>query len=134
MSRNPYIRPVPKASWYMGHARYRRYMLREVTCLLVGFYAGLMICALAVLATGSPERWDHFLASQQNPFMIAVHAWALIYYLIYMTFDWFKLAPKAMALQVGEKPVSARIIVVGHYVAWALVTLFLFWLAGVFPT
>lgn len=132
MSRNPYVRPVPKASWYMGHARYRRYMLREVTCLLVGFYAALMIWALAVLATGSPQRWDDFLAGQQNPAMIAVHAWALIYYLVYMTFDWFKLAPKAMPLQLGEKLVDGRVIVLGHYVAWAIITLFLFWLAEVF--
>ena len=36
MSRQPYVRPLPRASWYFGNARYRRYMLREVTCLLVG--------------------------------------------------------------------------------------------------
>ena len=132
MSRNPYVRPVPKASWYLGHARYRRYMLREVTCLLVGFYAALMIWALAVLASGSPERWNDFLAGQQNPYMIALHAWALIYYLVYMTFDWFKLAPKAISLQLGEKRLPDRVIVVAHYLVWIAVTLFLFWLTGVF--
>lgn len=131
MSRQPYVRPVPKASWYFGNARYRRYMLREVTCLLVGFYCILLIWALAALAGGSAERWDAFLASQQNMAMVVVHAVALVYYLVYMTFDWFKLAPKAMPVQLGEKKLPDRAIVIGHYAAWAVVTLFILWLAGV---
>jgi len=131
MSRQPFVRPLPRATWYLRNTRYRRYMLREVTCLLVGFYCFLMIWALAVLAGGSAERWEAFLASQQNPAMLVVHAVALVYYLVYMTFDWFKLAPKAMPVQLGEKKLPDRAIVIGHYVAWAVVTLFIFWLAGV---
>jgi len=131
MSRQPFVRPLPKASWYFGNARYRRYMLREVTCLLVGFYCFLMLWALAALAGGSAERWDAFLASQQNTAMLVVHAAALVYYLVYMTFDWFKLAPKAMPFQLGEKKLPDRIIVIAHYAAWAIVTLSIFWLAGV---
>lgn len=131
MSRNPYVRPVSKTTWYMRNGRYRRYMLREVTCLLVGFYSFLMIWGVAALAA-SPERWENFLATQQNAVMIAVHTVALIYYLVYMTFDWFKLAPKAMPLQVGETKVPGNTIVLGHYAAWIVVTAFIFWLAGVF--
>jgi succinate dehydrogenase subunit C len=132
MSRNPYVRPMPKASWYLGSARYRLYMLREITCLLVGFYAFLMIWALAALSANSPERWDAFLATQHNIGMVVVHAFALVYYLVFMTLDWFKLAPKAMPIQLGEKRVSDRAIALGHYVVWAVFTLFVFWLAGVF--
>ena len=131
MSRQPFVRPLPKASWYLGNARYRRYMLREVTCLLVGFYCFLMIWALAALAGGSAERWEAFLASQQSTAMLVVHAAALVYYLVYMTFDWFKLAPKAMPVQLGEKKLPDRAIVIGHYAAWAIVTLLIFRLAGV---
>jgi fumarate reductase subunit C len=48
-----------------------------------------------------------------------------------MTFDWFKLAPKAMPVQLGEKKLPDRAIVIGHYATWAIVTLSIFWLAGV---
>jgi len=130
MSRQPYVRPISKTTWYMRNGRYKRYMLREVTCLLVGFYSFLMIWALAALAAG-PERWNSFLESQQNTLMVIVHAVALIYFLIYMTFDWFKLAPKAMPVQLGEKRLPDSFIVIGHYAAWAVVSLFVFWLAGV---
>ena len=131
MSRNPYVRPVSKTTWYMRNGRYRKYMLREVTCLLVGFYGLLAVFALTVLARGSEDAWNAFLASQQNGFWISFNAAALIYFLVFMTFDWFKLAPKAMPVQLGEKKLPDIVIVVAHYVAWAVVTGIVFWLAGV---
>lgn len=129
MSRNPYVRPVSKTTWYMRQGRYRKYMLREVTCLLVGFYCFLTIFALASLR--SPETWSAFLQSQQNSFMVGLHGFALVFFLIFMTFDWFKLAPKAMPLQLGEQKMPAIVIVIAHYVAWAIASLVVFWLAGV---
>ncbi len=131
MSRQPYVRPVSRTTWYLRNGRYKIYMLREVTCLLVGFYSALLLCALAALAAG-PESWDGFLAWQQNGIMIAVHGLALLYFLFYQTFAWFKLAPKAMPVQLGEKKLPDQAIIAGHYVAWAVLTLFVFWIAGVF--
>jgi fumarate reductase subunit C len=123
---------VSRTTWYLRNGRYRRYMLREVTCLLVGFYSFLMIWALAVLASGSPERWEAFLAGQQTLLMKSVHGAALIYFLVYMTFDWFKLAPKAMALGFGGHTLSARAVILAHYVVWILLTLVVLWFVGVF--
>jgi fumarate reductase subunit C len=51
-----------------------------------------------------------------------------------MTFDWFKLAPKAMPVQLGEQKLPGSVIVIGHYVAWIVVTVFVLWLAGVLQT
>ena len=132
MSRQPYVRPVSKTTWYMRKGRYKVYMLREMTCLLVGFYSFLVIFGLAALAEGSAQRWDEYLAAQQTPLMIAIHGFALIYFLIYQTFAWFGLAPKAMPLQIGEKKLADSYIVIAHYIAWAVVSAFIFWLAGVF--
>jgi fumarate reductase subunit C len=130
MSRQPYVRPLSKTTWYMRNGRYKVYMLREMTCQLVCFYSFLTIFALAALASGA-EQWNHFLASQQNIAMTVFHAIALLYFLVYQTFAWFKLAPKAMPVQLGEKKLPGGIIVIGHYVAWAVLSAFIFWLAGV---
>ncbi len=130
MSRQPYVRPVSKTTWYLRNGRYKVYMLRELTCLLVGFYAFLTIFGLAALAAG-PDQWKGFLAAQQHPAWVALHAIALLYFLVYQTFAWFKLAPKAMPLQLGEKKLPGSYIVAGHYVAWAVITVFVLWLAGV---
>lgn len=130
MSRRPYVRPFSKTTWYLRNRRYKVYMLREMTCLLVGFYAFLTIFALAALGAGA-DQWNTFLASQQNLAMIVFHAFALLYFLFYQTFAWFKLAPKAMPLQLGEKILPGSIVVLGHYIAWAVLSAIIFWLAGV---
>ena len=127
----PYIRPVSKTTWYMRSGRYKVYMLREMTCLLVGIYSFLLIWGIAALASGTATEWNAFLASQQNPLAIAFHGFSLIYFLVYQTFPWFSLAPKAMPVQIGEHRLPDRFIVIGHYVAWLALTAFIFWIAGV---
>ena len=131
MSRQPYVRPMSKTTWYMRNGRYKLYMKREMTSFLVTFYTFLTIFALSVLATDSLERWNAFLASQQSMAMIIFHALALLYFLFYQTFPWFKLAPKAMPVQLGEKKLPDSFIIVGHYVVWVAISAFIFWLAGV---
>ena len=131
MSRRPYIRPMSKTTWYMRNGRYKVYVLRELSSFIVAFYTFFTICALAILATGSVEKWDSFLASQQSTTMIVFHGFALLYFLFFQTFPWFKLAPKAMPIQLGEKKLPDIYIIVGHYVAWILISAFIFWLAGV---
>ena len=129
MSRRPYVRPISKTTWYMRNGRYKVYVLRELTSFLVMFYSFLTIYGLAALA-GSAERWDTFLASQQSTAMIVFHGAALLYFLFFQTFPWFKLAPKAMPVQIGEKKLPDSYIIIGHYVAWLAVSVFILWLAG----
>ena len=131
MSRQPYVRPISTTTWYMRNGRYKVYVLRELTSFLVAFYSVLTILALAALAD-SPEHWNAWIASQQTTGMVIFHALALLYFLFFQTFPWFKLAPKAMPVQLGEKKLPDSAIVIGHYVVWVIVTLFIFWLAGVF--
>lgn len=131
MSRRPYVRQMSTTTWYMRNGRYKVYVLRELSSFLVAFYSFLTIYALAVLSGGSEEQWNAFLASQQSTGMVVFHALTLVYFLFYQTFPWFKLAPKAMPVQLGEKKLPDSYIIIGHYVAWVLVTAFIFWLAGV---
>jgi fumarate reductase subunit C len=115
----------------MRNGRYKVYVLRELSSFLVAFYTFLTIYALAILAAGSVDKWDGFLASQQSTTMIVFHSLALLYFLFFQTFPWFKLAPKAMPVQMGEKKLPDGYIIVGHYVVWIIITAFIFWLAGV---
>lgn len=132
MSRNPYVRPMSKRTWFLRNGRYKVYIRRELSCLLVGFYSFLLIFALAALSQDTPAAWNAFLASQQNLFMTIFHAAALLYFLLYQTFAWFELAPKVMPLQVGENKLPSSIVVFGHYIAWAVITAVIFKIVGVF--
>ena len=131
MSRRPYVREMSKTTWYMRNKRYKVYVMRELSSFLVSFYTFFVIFALGILATGSAEKWDSFLAAQQGTGMIIFHGLALLYFLFFQTFPWFKLAPKAMPVQLGEKKLPDSYIIVGHYLAWVVVSAFIFWLAGV---
>ena len=131
MSRNPYVRPISTTTWYMRNGRYKVYVLRELSSFLVVFDSVLTILALAELAADSPDRWNAFLASQQSTAMIIFHGLALLYFLFFQTFPWFKLAPKAMPVQLGEKKLPESYIIIAHYVAWVVISAFIFWLAGV---
>ena len=131
MSRRPYVREMSTTTWYMRNGRYKVYVLRELSSFLVMFYSFLTIFALAALAKDSPEQWNSFLASQQTTGMLIFHGLALLYFLFFQTFPWFKLAPKAMPVQMGEKKLPDSYIIIGHYVAWIVVTAFIFWLAGI---
>ena len=131
MTRKPYVRPMSKTTWYMRNGRYKLYMMREMTSFLVAFYCILTILALAALSADDPARWNAFLDSQQNTGMIIFHGLALLYFLFYQTFPWFKLALKAMPVYLGEKKLADSFIIVSHYVAWLVLTVFIFWLAGV---
>ena len=102
MSRKPYVRPVSTTTWYMRNGRYKVYVLRELTSFLVMFYSFLTLFGLAALAA-SAERWNDFLASQQNTGMLVFHTQALLYLIFYQTFPLFKLAPKAKPIQLREK-------------------------------
>jgi fumarate reductase subunit C len=132
MSRRPFERPISHTTWYMRHSRYRAYMLREVTCILVAVYCVLVLLALLALSSGQPERWDAFVAGQQNVFWLVFHAFSLVFFTIYQTIAWFRLAPKAMPLQLGDKVVPPSAIVAAHYAAWIVATIIVFVLAGVF--
>lgn len=132
MSRQPYIRPLPKTTWYLRKKRYRTYMLRELTCLLVAAYCFMLIWGLAALASPTATRWNDFLAAQQTPAMFVFHSFSLLYFMIYQTFAWFELAPKAMPIQLGEKKSPDSLIVGAHYLVWAVLTAVVFFLTGVF--
>jgi len=116
----------------MRNSRYRGYMLREVTCILVAVYCVMMLAALLALSSGQAADWDAFLAGQQKPFWVVFHAFSLVFFTIYQTVAWFRLAPKAMPLQVGKTVVAPSAIVAAHYLVWIVTTAIIFVLAGVF--
>ncbi len=121
MSHKPYIRPVPKTSWYMQHGRYKRYMAREVTCLLIGAYTAVFTVGLWRLAEGR-EAFEAFMTTLQAPGAIVFHLIALAFS-IYHSTTWFNVTPQAIPLMKGDDFVPGSVIVGAHYAAWAVASL-----------
>jgi fumarate reductase subunit C len=128
-ARNPYMRQMSKTSWFMTHARYKSYMLHEVSSLFVGLYMALLIAGLFCLGSG-PEAWASFLAFVKNPLVVILSLIAFAFFIVH-TVSWFQAVPQAMRIQQGEHFVPGKLIVGAHYAVLGVVSLFVLILAGV---
>ena len=129
VSRKPYVRAMT-SEWIFRHPRYLRYMTREFSCLFIGAWTLMLVCALARLSEG-PQAWAAFLDGLKSPLIIAFHVVALAF-AVYHSVTWFNLTPKALPLQVGERFVPDGAISGVHYAAWAVVSMAVLLLAGAF--
>ena len=129
VSRKPYAREMTSA-WIVRHPRYLRYMTREFSCLFIGAWTLMLVCALARLSEG-PEAWAAFLEGLKSPLIVAFHFVALAF-AVYHSVTWFKLTPKALPLQLGEEFVPDAAISGAHFAAWAVLSVAILYLAGAF--
>jgi fumarate reductase subunit C len=127
--RKPYVREVPKTTWFLKQSRYQHYMLHEISSIFVAIYTGILIVGLFRLAQG-PEAWNGWLAAVTSPIGIVFHLLAFVFALLHTT-SWFKAVPQAMRIQRGESFVPGKLIVGVHYGVWAAVSVVVLVLAGV---
>jgi fumarate reductase subunit C len=128
MNRKPYVREMTP-SWIFRHPRYVRYMGRELSCLFIGGWTLLMVWGLKQLAEG-PVAWSQFLELLRSPASIVFHVLALAF-ATYHSITWFKLAPKALPVQVGEEFLPEAVVAGAHFGAWAVLSLAVLYFAGV---
>ena len=130
MSRRPLVRVCPPTTWYFRQPRYMRYMSREITSIFVGAYCVLLVVGLQRLAAG-PAAWEGFLQALRTPASIMFQFLALVA-AVYHAATWFNATQKAMPVQIGEDFVPGNVISGAHYAAWAVLSLVVLYLAGVF--
>jgi fumarate reductase subunit C len=115
--------------WWLGKLNYVRFITRELTSLMVGYSAVLLVAQAWFLAQG-PEAYEAFRAWLVRPWVIGLHAFVLLG-LVYHTVTWLNLAPKALVFRIGKWRVPDGAVVLAHYGAWAaLSALVLLLLAG----
>ncbi|KAA5607338.1 fumarate reductase subunit C [Roseospira marina] len=129
MSRKPYVREVPKTTWYMRNGRYMRYMAREVTCVFLALYMAGLVIGLVRLMQG-PEAWQSYLAGLSSPVAILFHLIAFGFACYHAT-SWFNVTPKAMRIPQGDGFVPGKTIVGAHYGLWGAASLVIIVLMGV---
>ena len=129
MTRKPHVRAVSKTGWYFKHPRYLRYMSREVTCIFIGAFALLMVCALERLSSG-PAAYEAFLAAITGPWS-ALALVVVLVFAVHNATSWFNVTPKALPVQIGEDFLPGKVIVAAHYAVWVLVSAVVLLLAGV---
>jgi len=130
MSRKPLVRECPPTTWYFRQPRYLRYMSREITSIFIAAYCVLLVVGLQRLSQG-PAAWEGFLLALRSPDSIVFHLLALAAS-FYHAATWFNATQKAMPIQIGEDFVPGNIISGAHYAAWAVLSVAILFVAGVF--
>ncbi len=102
------------------------FIIRELTSIFVAIYAIILIIQIHAMAQG-PDTWDALMISFSMPGSILLHVVILIF-LLFHTFTWFKLAPKAMVLKIGKKRIPGSLIIAGNFIMWILLSAGIAWL------
>ncbi len=119
--RKPYKREVPR-DWWLKHAFYTKYMIREGSSIFITLYSLILAWGVFRLSQGE-AAFNAWMAALENPFAIILHLIALAL-ACYHTITWFSLAPKAIALWVKGKRLEDKVIIAGHYAALVVITIF----------
>ncbi len=119
--RKPYKRELP-TDWWLKHAFYTKYMIREGSSIFITLYSLILAWGVFRLSLGE-AAFNGWLEALQSPVSIIIHLLALALAL-YHTITWFSLAPKAVDLWLKGKKLDDKVIVAGHYGAFVAVTVF----------
>jgi succinate dehydrogenase subunit C len=106
--------------WWLGSARYARFVLRELTSVFVAFFALVTLAELRALGRG-PEAHARFLELLSRPWMVGLNALALAF-VAFHTVTWFNLAPRAMPVRVGGRRLPDALVAGANYAAWLFVS------------
>lgn len=84
----------PMSGWWLKNPYYARYMLRELSSVLIVVYALTLLAGLWRLSQGE-AAYEGWLASLATKFSIGYHILALAI-VLYHAWTWFKVMPKTL--------------------------------------
>ena len=103
-----------------------KFVLRELTCVFVAFFAVLALWLVRALADG-PDAYAQFMARLKTPLCLTFNIVALVFVLFH-TITWFNLTPTAMVVRVRGKRVPDKIVAGSNYVVWVLLSAVVAWI------
>ena len=113
--------------WYLQRGTYVLFMLREMTSLFNALYMVFLLILLHKISQGR-EFYSAYLAFLAAPPMMVLHVMALGFSLLH-TVTWFNATGKAIVIRRGDQRLPDAALVVPNYVAWAVASAFILWMA-----
>jgi fumarate reductase subunit C len=112
--------------WWLQRGSYLAFILRELSSLFVAWFVVYMLWLVRAVGAGAPG-YREFLEWARHPAVLALNVVALLF-IVFHAITWFNLAPQAMVVRVGRRPVPGFLIAASNYAAWLAVSAFLVWL------
>lgn len=112
--------------WWTNRWIHIKFIARELTSVCVAAYVVLLLFYVRAILNG-PEAFASFSEALKSPLIIVVHV-LMLGGLIFHSITWFNLAPKAMVIKLGDKPVPGILIALSNYIGWVVISVFFVWL------
>lgn len=123
----PYVQ-TPSRAWWLSRPSYRRYMLRELTCVWIGAYVVALVVGLVRLFQGA-AAWEAYLHALRSVPGLVFQATALAF-VLYHAVTWFALAPSTMPIWRNGKRMPPAWIHAAHYLVWIVISTGVLWSAS----
>ena len=106
-ARRPYLRAQPRHWW--AHSPYRAYTIRELSGVVLGLYALVLLAGLGCLVRG-PAAFAAYRGALASPAMLVLHL-ALLAAALWHTRTWFQILPKTLPKLIWHgKPVPQALL------------------------
>jgi fumarate reductase subunit C len=120
----PYRQPVSRL-WWLRRRSYLLFALRELSCVFVAWFVAFTLMLVVAVGSG-PESYRDFLDWSTRPWVLALNVIAAAFVLLHAV-TWFNLAPKAMVVRLGGRPVRPAAVIAAHYVLWIVCSIIAVW-------
>jgi len=107
--------------WWLGRFNYLKFILREFSCVFVGYFLIVTLVQVCALTRG-PAAYAAFQAHMRHPLVILLNIVALAF-LVLHTITWSKLVPKAFFPRSHGHPLPEMTTALPSYILWAVATI-----------
>jgi fumarate reductase subunit C len=112
--------------WWLKRRSSLVFILRELSSIFVAWFILFLLLLLRSVSHGE-GAYQEFLRWSARPGILLFNLVSL-FFVLFHAITWFNLAPRALVVHVGQKPVPGSWIAASNYAAWLLVSAALAWL------
>ena len=115
-----WLRPRVSTYWWLGKPVYLRFILREGSCMFVGWFTLYLLLLLDAVLEG-PLAYEVLLAWSGTPWVLTLNVVTLAF-VVFHAITFFQAAPQAMVVRFGRTRVPPHAVLLGHYAGWVAVS------------
>ena len=121
-----WLRRRPSTYWWLEKPSYLAFVLREGSCLFVGWFVVYLLLMFRGVLQGD-AAYQEFLAWSARPSVLVLNIISFLF-LVYHAITFFDAAPRALSIHVGKTRVPEWIVGASHYAAWVVASALVCWL------
>jgi fumarate reductase subunit C len=112
--------------WWLKKWSYFRFILREGSCLFVGWFVLYLLLLVNAVRQG-PDSYTRMLEWSAEPWVLGLNVVSFLFVVLH-AITFFEAAPRALVVHIGRTRVPGRLVMAAHYAAWALASVLIAWL------